>query len=162
MSGDKSVKCLRQDVLVDLPVMFTSGGLSQPPVPRLSLLQIHPSPAMVMPVMGWKTIVTWHVTDPWDMALAGALVEAQGVRGFRKPAAQESVTRGKQLQLCPVFYVPPGLPPPSPHLLYLCTPCQAQGRDSNRGPARGGTPAGELRIWTFPGAMPQCEQRRRQ
>lgn len=33
-----------------------------------------------------------------------------------QPAAQESVTRGKQSQLCPVFYVPPGLPPPSPHL----------------------------------------------
>lgn len=136
-----------------------------------------------------KTVVTWRVTHPWDMALAGALVEAQGVRRFRKsldqscrldalivphhgsfltttawmqPAAQESVTRGKQLQLCPVFYVLPGLPPPSPHLLYLCTPCQAQGSDSNRGPARGGTPAGELRFWTFPGAMPQCEQRKRQ
>lgn len=49
---------LRQDVLVDLPVLFSRGGLSQAPVPRLSLLQIHPSPAVVMPVMGGKTIVT--------------------------------------------------------------------------------------------------------
>lgn len=75
------------------------------------------------------------MTDPWDKVLAGA--SAQGVRGFRKSsdqscmldaplishhtsldaaAAQESVTRGKQPQPCPVFYVPPGLPPPSPRL----------------------------------------------
>lgn len=87
--------------------------------------------------MGGRTIVTWHVTDTWDVVLAGALVEARGLRGFRKSsdqscrldallishhtsldaaAAQESVTQGEQPQPCPVFYVPPGLPPPSPRL----------------------------------------------
>lgn len=58
--------------------------MGQALVLRLSFPQLHPSLAVVMPVMGTYTAVAQRVPALWDALLLGASVEAEGVRGFRK------------------------------------------------------------------------------
>lgn len=129
--------------------------------------------------MGGKTIVIWHVTDPWAVVLAGALVEAQGVRGFRKSLAQScwldalivshhnsldaaccsgKHNPGKAGTALPCFLSSSWAPPTKPSASFTCAH-RARRRAAlpHRGAAKGGTPAGELGLWTFPGAMSQCK-----
>lgn len=177
---------LRQDVLVDPPAPFAGEVMGHALVLRLSFLQLHPSLAVVMPVMGTHTAVAQRVPALWDALLLGASVEAKGsetdeispavwiLRLFLntmvwlQPAAQESLPQGKEPQACPVCYVCPGFPSPSPHLLaapaLVCAVrvhgaghraeiAAGQHRKAaflHRGPAGGGTPAAALRVGSSP------------
>lgn len=149
----------------------------------LSLLQTSLSPAVVMPIMGGKTVVTWCVTDPWDVVLADALVEAQGVRGFRKSLDQScrldapiashhnspdgaccsgKCNLGKAAAALPCFLCSSWAPPTKPSPSFTCAHrARRRAAIPHRGPAKRGTPAGELRFWPLPGAMLHCQHGRR-
>lgn len=115
------------------------------------------------------------------------MVEAQGVRGFRKSLDQScrldplivshhnsldaaccsgKRNPGKAVPALPCFscssWAPPAKPSPSGSAFTCAHRARRRTAIPHRSPAEGGTPAGELRLGTFPGAMPQCEQGRRQ
>lgn len=115
------------------------------------------------------------------------MVEAQGVRGFRKSLDQScrldplivshhnsldaaccsgKRNPGKAVSALPCFscssWAPPAKPSPSGSAFTCAHRARRRTAIPHRSPAEGGTPAGELRLGTFPGAMPQCEQGRRQ